>query len=333
MFNTSDNCIKIMKINNKFVNTSNFFLLIFIISSCGSEIKRYNLTLYANGQIFEDSIQLNNSKALTESIPKIMVNDQIYICDDVKFMRIDRPNETATLRIEHNLANNVKLKMGIELSAEDKLNDIAEASNIHFPALFSEINGTSKSNFPSECNIIIQSIDSLSSFLSKALSNDSNKIDIHIGIDTKHSLVQTTLDEPNPIARKKSEESILIRETEQIRDPQAPSLPNLKLNLEISDDQSELKWHNNEKNGSSVRYTITIYKNNQPIITKSNIHGNKISCLDLNNNKVLNVDCEYLIQITASRKEDNTELTETYDIELTSPVKFNPRCHLNLQND
>ena len=333
MFNTSNNCIEIMKINKILFNTSKFFVLIFILSSCGSELKKYNLTLYSNGQIFEDSIQLNNSKSLTESIPKIMVNDQIYICDDVKFVRLDRFNETATLTIDHNLANKIKIKMGVELSEEDKLNDIVEVSNIHYPSLFSKINGESKSNFPEECNTLIRSIDSLSNTLSNSILDGKNELDIHIGIDLTEVLPQPPIfDDP---AKKgiPIEHTNKPREPQEPKEPQAKDLPDLRFNLEISEDQSELKWYNNGKNGNDVRYTITIYKNNQPIITKSNIHGNKISCLELNNNKLLNVDCEYLIQLKALRKEDNSELTETYDIELTSPTKFNPRCKLNLQND
>jgi hypothetical protein len=322
-----------MKINKILFNTSKFFVLILSLSSCGSELKKYNLTLYSNGQIFDDSIQLNNSKSLTESIPKIIVNDQIYICDDVKFVRIDRFNETSTLTIDHNLANKIKIKMGVELSEEDKLNDIAEASNIHFPSLFSKTNGNSNNTFPSECAILITSIDSLNNSIVNAITNEESLLDLKIGIDTKHSIIQDSSIQNTPVESTKEDQLPNVKIPKETIEPKVNILPSLRINLEISDDQSELKWYNNEKSGSDVKYTIIIYKNNQPIITKSNIHGNKISCLELNNNKLLNVDCEYLIQLKALRKEDNSELTETYDIELTSPTKFNPRCHLNLQND
>jgi hypothetical protein len=270
---------------------------------------------------------------LTESIPKIIVNDQIYICDDVKFVRLDRSNETSTLTIDHNLANKIKIKMGVELSEEDKLNDIAEASNIHFPSLFSKSNGKSKSNFPVECNTLIRSIDSLSNTLSNAILNDNNELDIHIGIDLIEELPQPPIIDETTKQKSREEQIIKPTEPQEPKETTAKDLPDLRFNLEISEDQSELKWYNNGRNGTDVKYTITIYKNNQKIITKSNITTNKISCIELNHNKLLNVDCQYLIQIKAFRNDDKMEFSETYDIELMSPTKFQPRCHLNLQNE
>jgi hypothetical protein len=307
-----------------------------IFSSCGSEIQKYNLTLISNGQLFNDSLEINTS-TLQNCIPKTIIDNRVFICDNVKFTRGDLNNQSANLIIDHTMANNIKIKMGIELSEEDKLNDISELSNIHFPGLFSLPNSNHNIEFPSNCSAIIQNIDSLENAIRNAiLAADEDPIDITIGIDFRslktnnNEITIIAPENPNTQTSANQQDEIVVTKSANQNNT---NYPNLKLNLEISEDQTELKWYNNSKNGITVGYNISIYKNNQKILTKSNITNNRISCTELNINKNLNVDCEYLLQITAIRTDDNKEFSETYDIELVSPSKFNPRCHLNLQNE
>jgi hypothetical protein len=122
------------------------------------------------------------------------------------------------------------------------------------------------------------------------------------------------------------------------RKPKTPitsnTLPKLKIDLEVSEDQRDLTWFNNSKKSqTAVSYEIIILKNNKQIISKNNITTNKISCADLNTSRILNTDCSYKIRITAKREADGTECTKVYGIELTSPDKFFPHCHLNSDDE
>ena len=301
------------------------------LCSCGSEIKTFKITVYSKeplvGKMSESN--LNQLNQIKQTIPKFETNGIQFVCKSADFVRLDL-DSSGKIETRHSTANNIKIKMGVELSAEDLLNDYQDSTNIDFPGFLNDPKGTSNSEFPKDC-IFISDLDSLDDLIQQHVESSNEEVNIKIAI-TPSPNNESTIFEPT------EEDDTINNEpnsnVDDIKEPTPPiinlGLPKLKINLRISDDERELLWFNNSKNSESqTTYDLTILKNNQKILSKKNLTINKISCADLNSSGVLNTDCSYKIQISAIRKADNTTITEVYDIELVSSDKFFPRCTLN----
>ena len=323
-----------MKINflTKLIGVSCF------LCSCGSEIKTFKITVYSKGPLVGNMSEsnLNQLNQIKQTIPKFETNGIQFVCKSADFVRLDL-DSAGKIETRHSTANNIKIKMGVELSAEDLLNDYQDSTNIEFPGFLNDPKGTSNSEFPKDC-IFISNLDSLDIIIQQNVEASTEEVNINIGIlQVDHNKSTQFISEEQIIPPPQEIVSIpnvqLKKETINTS-AKNTNLPKLRINLEVTDDQRELTWYNNSKKSqTSVNYEIIILKNNKQIVSKKNIISNKISCADLNSSKLLNIDCEYKLQINAIRTDDGMLYSEVYDIELLSPDKFTPRCHLNLLND
>jgi hypothetical protein len=324
-------------------NFFNLFVISLLLCSCGSEIKSYKVAIYfkqpLNNRASESNVNCLNQ--LRNFIPKFENNGTIYICKSADFFRLDI-DSNGKMETKHTIANEIKVTMGVELSSEDLLNDYQDSNNIFFPSILNNPTGLYNNAFPSDC-ILLSDIDSLKLIILSHI--ESNKADetIKIGlIPLNKSQISLDIIDPDQTERgeiniKESSETITTDDVNDLDAPRTPlsqNLPKLRINLEVSDDEKELKWyHNSKKSQTEVTYEVVVYKNKRQIISKKNINSNSISCSELNDTRVLNTDCEYQVQIKAFRALDGMVYSETYDIELLSPDKFTPRCHLNLLNE
>jgi hypothetical protein len=323
-----------MKINNFYV----YILFSFFLISCASEIRTFDIKIYTKAPFSGNSTESNQiiGNQIKAYIPKFEIDGTQYVCRSAEFIRLDL-DSIGQLRTKHTLANEIKIKMGVELSPEDLLNDYQDSNNVIFPAILSLPKLDSKVPFPFDCHVI-HDIDSLKLLIQEHSKSGNHDKSIKIGIAMDYPENSETILPKNPNTEQNPTQSILpeIENTDAINKPSQTeiNLPKLRINLEVSEDQREITWYNNsKKNEHPISYEIMIFKNNRQILTKKNITSNKISCSELNSSRLLNTDCEYKLQINALRTFDGMIHTETYDIELQSPDKFNPRCHLNLLNE
>lgn len=311
-------------------------LFFFLITSCQTSVKLGpKVEIYINGPIKPESEQFKFNE-LTECFPKLVVNNQNteteYIFNNVNFIRIDLRNKKESMKIKNNFINSIKIKAGIELTADDIKNNLNESNElVSFPSKHIKRPTNNKIHkpyhFPKGC-IMVSSIADMRKHLTTALSNPNNNNSSHIkfGFNVRPNNPKTIkVRNKIPNHKSKREEINII----EVKKPKVltNSCETIKpFFVGFDNDYTEIKWNRKNK---GLKYKIQVTRDNKIIINKYDITSTRISLKELNEDGVMTVGPNYLFQLTGFCDENS--VTEIYAISLYDNHTFFPSCKLKIK--